>query len=87
MMEDNADRAAIAEAITNVRQSLQADGYDMALSGVAPGSLLFTLSAGPDACAECLVPASIMSLYVRKALEGLPAWRDAEIELRYPVEQ
>ena len=79
------DRAAITEAITLVRKQLQADGYDMALSKVAHNSLHFTLSAGPDACAECLVPASMMEIYVRQALSALPAWRDAQIELRYPT--
>lgn len=79
------DGAAIDEAITPVRRQLQADGYDIALSRIAPNSLHFTLTAGADACAECLVPSSMMELYIRRTLTALPAWRDAEIELRYPV--
>jgi hypothetical protein len=80
--DDEAD--AIRRSIEIVRTQLRTDGYDIELSAVDSNRLTFTLVAGSDACADCLVPATIMEQYVRRALSSIPRWREAEIDLRYP---
>ncbi|MET0240554.1 MAG: hypothetical protein ABW184_11730 [Sphingobium sp.] len=80
------DLNAVRAAIEPLRAQLRVDGYDIVLDRGEAGRLGFALSAGAQACAECLVPAAIMELHVREALAGLPQWRGAKVELDYPVQ-
>jgi hypothetical protein len=77
------DEAALA-ALQPLRSLLQADGYDLELAGVRHDRVEITIAASVDACAECLVPASIMELYVREGLKSVPGLQDAAIALAYP---
>lgn len=69
------DDAKLAE----LRTSLQADGYDLAVAESADG-VAVTILAGPDACADCLVPPPIMRAILEDAL-AVPA---DSIKLTYP---
>ncbi len=71
-------------ALGALRALLSADGYDLQTVEASRAGIILQIAAGEGACAECLVPASMMSLYVRDALKGLPASAGIPIELRYP---
>lgn len=74
--------AAIETALAGQREMLAADGYALALASTGPGTLTATISAGPDACPDCLVPKALMQSYFEKALgPNAPA-----IRLVYPGE-
>ena len=66
-------------ALENLRQTLAADDYRMAVAETAAG-LEVRITAGPDACADCLVPKPLMRNILHDAL-GVP---DDAITLVYP---
>ena len=78
------DLKAASQALAGIRGMLAADGYDMSLRALGTDTLAVEILAGPDACAECLVPKNIMSGIVRDALgSSAPV---AHIQLSYPAE-
>jgi hypothetical protein len=78
------DLAAASLALSGLRGMLAADGYGMSLRALGTDTLAVDIMAGPDACAECLVPEDIMSGIVRDALGSVVPV--ARIELSYPAE-
>jgi hypothetical protein len=68
-------------ALAGLRSTLAADDYAMDVRE-AGGGLEVRISAGPQACAECLVPKPIMLGILRNAL-GVPEYA---ITLHYPAE-
>lgn len=78
------DLAAASRALSGLRGMLAADGYGMSLRALGTDTLAVDITAGPDACAECLVPEDIMSGIVRDALGSVVPV--ARIELSYPAE-
>lgn len=76
--------ATIERALAGQRSMLAADGYDLRLAEDATGTLVATISAGPNACPDCLVPKAMMRRYFDEALAdyGRP-----EVRLVYPAEQ
>jgi hypothetical protein len=78
-----ADLTAAWQALAGIRAMLAADGYDMSLRALGADTLAVDIQAGPDACAECLVPKPIMSGILRDALGSVGP---AEIRLCYPAE-
>lgn len=78
------DLAAASRALADMRGMLAADGYDMSLRVIGTDTLAVEILAGPDACAECLVPKHIMSGIIKDALGSLlPA---VGVQLSYPAE-
>ena len=70
-----------ANALSGLRSTLEADDYGMSVT--ESGSRVeVTITAGPAACADCLVPKPIMRNILHAAL-GVP--EDA-IVLTYPGE-
>jgi hypothetical protein len=67
------------DALENLRRTLAADDYDLALTET-PAGIAARITAGPDACADCLVPKPLMRNILRDAL-GVPEER---ITLAYP---
>ncbi len=68
------------EGLASLRTSLEADGYEI---DVAEGErVAVVISATPTACAECLVPASLMVPILEHALK-VPGDR---IDLTYPAD-
>jgi hypothetical protein len=75
MTDDGTDPAALAD----LRRTLAADDYAMDVTREG-GGVLVRITAGPDACADCLVPPPIMKSILGGAL-GVP---EEAIALVYP---
>lgn len=77
---------AAATALESIRTMLAADGYslDVAVDG---GRIELSVTAGPDACAECLVPKELFGTIVADVLAkgGIDA-EPAAVSLRYPAD-
>jgi hypothetical protein len=76
---------AITEALASLGTMLEADGYELELREQGADRLIAEIKAGPDACADCLVPKEMMrgsfDSALRKALDAPP-----EVELIYPAD-
>lgn len=64
-----------------LRGSLEADDYHLSLD-IEGDAATAVITAGPDACAECLVPKELMTRMLSPMI-GVPAER---IDMTYPVE-
>lgn len=73
---------AILAQLSGVRETLQADGYDLQVDGLEGGQLTLTIVALDGACEECLVPKEIMQRVIANNLDDPSV---ASIELRYPA--
>ena len=70
-----------SEQTAALASTLEADGYHLAIEEL-DSRLSVTITAGPDACEDCLVPKDLMKVMLEQAL-GVPA---QSIGLRYPGE-
>jgi hypothetical protein len=75
----------VKSALSPVAGALDADGYLLGLSLEQDDRLRVVISAGPEACEECLVPKSLMETMISTALKGagIPA---LDLQVEYPVE-
>jgi hypothetical protein len=71
----------LSVALDGMRSALQADGYDLIVSSEDDATVI-SVTAGPDACAECLVPKEVMLGMIRSVAPGF----SEQIDLRYPVD-
>jgi hypothetical protein len=78
------DLAAADQAISETRKSLEASGFSVACAD-NDGVLTISLTAGPDACAECLVPRAVLESIVGRELadRGVQA---GGVRVVYPVD-
>jgi hypothetical protein len=83
-MMDETDRiSAINHALAPISVGLAADGYEVMLD--LRGDLLqVEIMAGPEACADCLVPDSVMRPMVEKLLEGVGGAGVRDVQIVYP---
>ena len=72
------------EGVDGLRESLQADGYDLRIQDLGAGRLRATVLALEGACEECLVPKDVMRHMLLRQLKNAGA---QEIELHYPGEE
>jgi hypothetical protein len=72
-------------ALEALRPGLAADGYALEVEDVAHGVARVRIVAGPEACAECLLPEPEMSAMLLAVLDELPAIR--QVEVAYPAEE
>jgi hypothetical protein len=78
--------SAIAAALASLGEMLAADGYKLVLREDGMDQLIAEIRAGPDACADCLVPKPMMLTYFNSALsEGLDV-PPPEVKLIYPAD-
>ena len=70
-----------SERAVALTSALEADGYHMAIEE-ADAKLSVIITAGPDACEDCLVPKDLMRSMLSSEL-GIDA---AIIDLTYPVD-
>jgi hypothetical protein len=72
---------ALEAALKPLISSLEADGYG-AIVEAKPGLVLFRIVAGPEACADCLSPRSILEPMIVKQLrkQGF----QEQVQLEYP---
>ena len=69
------------ERAVALTSALEADGYHMAIEGT-DAKLSVVITAGPDACADCLVPKDLMRGMLSHEL-GVDA---ALIDITYPAD-
>ena len=70
----------IEEALLPIRNSLQADGFDLKIESFKDSVVSLVVVAGPEACIECLIPQEHIKLRIEHRLKGLAR----AVELRYP---
>ena len=75
--------AAIDAAMEFARSLLQGDGYDVELESYVAGELKLAIVAGPEACAECLVPKDVLSGIIASTLPAELA--GTRVSLTYPL--
>lgn len=85
-MPDTIPESDILDALRVMRESLEADGYGLNIRVDGP-RLRLELTVISDACADCLIPASIMTAIVSSTLaeRGIEVNAGA-IEIIYPPE-
>jgi hypothetical protein len=66
-----------------IRVGLEADGYLLRVSS-AGEALRIDVEATAEACADCLVPKSIMETMVRQALSAQDGLDAVPVEIGYP---
>ncbi|HUA29445.1 MAG TPA: hypothetical protein VMC03_11225 [Streptosporangiaceae bacterium] len=59
---------AVDAALQGFRDMLAADGYRLNWSVTEPQRVLIQIEAGPDACADCLVPLPVIEGIMTDAL-------------------
>ena len=64
--------AAIEAALQRLRDTLAADGYELVWSIEQDDRIGIRVVAGPDACADCLVPPELMRSIVDSELDATP---------------
>ena len=62
----------LKDALQQLRDVLTGDGYDLDWALSAGNQLAVKVIAGPDACADCLVPQPIMAAILTDALSATP---------------
>lgn len=85
MINDLTEGDAFA-LLTDLRDGLRNDGYDLSVVSVSPRVQL-TIRAGTDVCEDCLVGKSLMTTYVVTALrDAAPAIAAEDVEISYPAD-
>jgi hypothetical protein len=59
-------------ALGKFRDMLASDGYDLSWSLTGQDKVVVQIEAGPEACADCLVPLPIMEAIMTDALAQTP---------------
>lgn len=72
MDDATVDTAQVDTALAGLRDVLGADGYELRWTVEDGTRLSVEVLAGPDACADCLVPAEIMQAIMTDALASTP---------------
>lgn len=71
----------VAEACSELRQTLQADGADIEVVGVENSQAVVRLILRPDACLECIVPKGVLERILQTAIqEKAPEIKDVVLE-------
>lgn len=63
---------AVDGALQGFRDMLASDGYELRWSLSSPDRVVVQILAGPDACADCLVPRPLMEAIMSDALGPTP---------------
>jgi len=71
-MTNDATASTLDTALGKFRDMLASDGYDLSWSVTEQDSVVVQIEAGPDACADCLVPLPIMEAIMTDALGPTP---------------
>ncbi len=79
-----ADRQAVEQALAHIRKLYQTDGYDLHLDDVADSVARIRISAGADACDDCLVSKPVAIETLKRYLSAVP--EVTTIELTYPTD-
>ena len=71
-MTSDAVASTLDGALGKFREMLASDGYDLSWELTDTGTVVVQIEAGPDACADCLVPLPIMESIMSDALASTP---------------
>ena len=71
-MTSDAAAGTLDEALGKFREMLASDGYGLSWSLTDQDKVVVEIEAGPDACADCLVPLPIMEAIMSDALAPTP---------------
>ena len=71
-MTSDSPAATVDGALQKFRDMLASDGYDLSWSVTDHDRVVVQIEAGPDACADCLVPLPIMEAIMSDALAPTP---------------
>jgi hypothetical protein len=71
-MTSDAVASTLDGALGKFREMLASDGYDLSWELTDTGTVVVQIEAGPDACADCLVPLPIMESIMSDALAPTP---------------
>lgn len=71
-MSSDAAATTVDGALGKFRDMLASDGYDLSWSLTEQDKVVVQIEAGPDACADCLVPLPIMEAIMSDALAPTP---------------
>lgn len=74
----------VRDALGVMHSMLEADGYKLEVIEASSEIVALKILALPGACAECLVPPSIMEIYARDGLKAVPDCAGAAISFVYP---
>lgn len=74
-------------ALAAPRAMLEADGYVLVVCDFSGARLRIAIEAGPDVCADCLVPKTMMIGYVQAALHRAGVEPMPDIILIYPADR
>jgi hypothetical protein len=69
-MTSDATASTLESAFQRFKDMLESDGYSLtwSVTGVEADRVVVQIEAGPDACADCLVPLPIMEAIMTDAL-------------------
>jgi hypothetical protein len=67
-VSSDAAASTLDGALSKFRDMLASDGYDLSWSLTDQEKVVVQIEAGPDACADCLVPLPIMESIMSDAL-------------------
>ncbi len=71
-MTSDAMASTLDEALGKFRDMLASDGYGLSWELAGQDKVVVQIEAGPDACADCLVPLPIMESIMSDALAPTP---------------
>jgi hypothetical protein len=71
-MTSDAVASTLDGALGKFREMLASDGYDLHWELTGQDKVIVQIEAGPDACADCLVPLPIMESIMSDALASTP---------------
>ncbi|OPC84063.1 hypothetical protein B4N89_26830 [Embleya scabrispora] len=77
---------AVSQALAPLAQTLAADDYQLNCARSAPHHVLVTVTAGPAACADCLVPKELIERMALQRLRALGPSAPWAVEVRYPTD-
>ena len=72
MTQATGDRASVDTALQPSREMMSKDGYLLTWSKTEEDSVVVHIDAGPEACADCLVPLPVMEAIMSEALTATP---------------
>jgi hypothetical protein len=75
----------ISASLADIRQALEASGFNLELDQPADSALTVTVRPGPEACHECLVPKPTFKRIVLDSIGAVTAAPTA-VTVRYPAD-
>lgn len=59
----------IDQALSEIKERLAVDGYELSVTEVGDGEINIIIKAGPEACSECLSPKPLLERMIANELK------------------